>query len=463
MALRTMNSSGQQGSTPYTVAPSAGQAADFTVANSLALLVANGGGTMNISAGSYSESLNWAGTSMGLNIVGEPTASTEFATNYLVTLVGNQVINTTGNILFQNINFEVATGDTITISGTGSPFVEFLNCSITNSGTGNCITFSASGSNATLIHQFVSVTSNSGIAVLVSSMGSFISTQSAYGNTTGTNPVISVTGASVPSFTLGTVVVAGASACVSLSNAAAGFLSFDGFYGSDTTSGVAFNFAAGSSSTTEVASYYDTLSIISSGTNYFATTTSAGIGELSLNYAAIEPGGTILVDPNITKLFSSIPLPAQYPLVNGGLLIGNATNGWPTLGTLTAGTGVTITNGAGSITIATTGTGFTWNSVSASQAMAVNNGYIVASGALNLALPPVSSVGAEVAVMLDEGTSWTITQGAGQQIQLGSESTTLGAGGSLASNAIGDTVTLVCTVANSRWVAQSTMGNITIV
>ena len=39
---------------------------------------------------------------------------------------------------------------------------------------------------------------------------------------------------------------------------------------------------------------------------------------------------------------------------NGQLLIGNATTGIPTLATLTAGTGVTITNGAGSISIAAT-------------------------------------------------------------------------------------------------------------
>ena len=37
---------------------------------------------------------------------------------------------------------------------------------------------------------------------------------------------------------------------------------------------------------------------------------------------------------------------------NGQLLIGNATNGYPSVATLTAGTGMTITNGAGTITLA---------------------------------------------------------------------------------------------------------------
>ena len=39
---------------------------------------------------------------------------------------------------------------------------------------------------------------------------------------------------------------------------------------------------------------------------------------------------------------------------NGQLLIGNATNGYPSVATLTAGSGITITNGAGSITLAAT-------------------------------------------------------------------------------------------------------------
>ena len=66
-------------------------------------------------------------------------------------------------------------------------------------------------------------------------------------------------------------------------------------------------------------------------------------------------GGTGL--SSITKgsiLYASLDdtLAASTPMsTNGQLLIGNATNGYPSVATLTAGTGVTITNGAGSITI----------------------------------------------------------------------------------------------------------------
>src|ERR1700722_9035817 len=60
---------------------------------------------------------------------------------------------------------------------------------------------------------------------------------------------------------------------------------------------------------------------------------------------------------------------------NGQLPIGSA-GADPVLAALTAGTGITITNGAGSITIAGSGGGLTWTDVTGtSQAMAINNGY----------------------------------------------------------------------------------------
>ncbi|MGL5626524.1 MAG: hypothetical protein ACRDDW_03260, partial [Candidatus Rhabdochlamydia sp.] len=104
-----------------------------------------------------------------------------------------------------------------------------------------------------------------------------------------------------------------------------------------------------------------------------------------------------------------------------------------------------------------------WQVISASQALASNNGYIITGGAVSLSLPATSVVGDTVIVVLDTGTSWSITQTGSQQVRLGSSITTSGSGGSLASNAAGDTITLVCTSANTRWVAYATMGNITVV
>lgn len=108
---------------------------------------------------------------------------------------------------------------------------------------------------------------------------------------------------------------------------------------------------------------------------------------------------------------------------------------------------------------------FTWNNITASQALAVNNGYFCVSpgGAISLSLPATSSVGQVIEVSLNGATSFTITQAANQQISLGNVNTTLGVGGSLASTQQGDTIKLVCRTANLLWVVTSVIGNPTIV
>jgi hypothetical protein len=126
----------------------------------------------------------------------------------------------------------------------------------------------------------------------------------------------------------------------------------------------------------------------------------------------------------------------------------------------------TVTSGAGNtITITVSGSGMTWSTISANQTLAVDNGYFCTGGAaLSLALPAVSAVGDMITVVLDGSTSWTITQpNAATRIRIGNSQTTLGVGGSLASTAQGDTVTLVCETANARWAVTSFVGNITIV
>lgn len=156
-------------------------------------------------------------------------------------------------------------------------------------------------------------------------------------------------------------------------------------------------------------------------------------------------------------------VPQLLALTDGQIIIGS-TAGAPAAGTLTSGTGISIVNGSNAITINSTG-GLTWTAISANQTLSVNNGYICVSpgGALSLALPAVAAVGSEIEVTLDGATSWTVTQGAGQQIRLGNVQTTSGAGGSLASTAQGNTIRMVCSVANNKWNILSSIGNITVV
>lgn len=187
-------------------------------------------------------------------------------------------------------------------------------------------------------------------------------------------------------------------------------------------------------------------------------------------------GGTLVVSNGGT---------GQATLTNHGLLVGAgtaaitqlgvATNGQlpigsvgadPVLATLTAGTGISISNGAGTITIATTGpASFTWSVITVNQTAAVNNGYICnKAGTLALLLPAASVVGDELEVTgINTALGWQITQAAGQQIFFGNTQTTAGGGGTLTSSATRDSIRMVCIVANLTWQVLSSVGNITVV
>ncbi|MBS3903738.1 MAG: hypothetical protein KGZ39_00245 [Simkania sp.] len=196
------------------------------------------------------------------------------------------------------------------------------------------------------------------------------------------------------------------------------------------------------------------------------------IGAGGFIYANIEAGGSAATvnatvsQQGLTSLSGNLSFDGGTTTIDtdGQLIIG-MTGDVPQISTLTAGTGIGIVNGAGSITVNSVGGGLTWSVIGASQTLAVNNGYMCTSGgALSLALPATSAVGDTIEVNLDGSTSWTITQpNAGTQIRLGNSETTLGVGGSLASTASGDWVQLTCETANARWMACAKSGNITIV
>lgn len=132
------------------------------------------------------------------------------------------------------------------------------------------------------------------------------------------------------------------------------------------------------------------------------------------------------------------------------------------------GDGVDITTagnpGTHTLTISLVGTTATWTRISASQTLQVSHGYICISpgGNLSLLLPPAAPVGSIVEVTLQGATSFTVTQGAGQQIFLGMQSTALGVFGSLSSTSQGDSIRMVCTTTNLTWQVLSSMGNPTL-
>lgn len=126
--------------------------------------------------------------------------------------------------------------------------------------------------------------------------------------------------------------------------------------------------------------------------------------------------------------------------------------------------GVNVAGNAGThtLTISFSGTVFTWSVIVADQTVANGNGYFCnGASTLELTLPAVSNVGDTFKVAAMNANGWKIIQGAGQYIQYGNQTTTVGAGGTLATTQIGDTAEFVCHVANTGWfVTPGTVGNL---
>lgn len=120
---------------------------------------------------------------------------------------------------------------------------------------------------------------------------------------------------------------------------------------------------------------------------------------------------------------------------------------------LTAGAGISIAQSSGTITISSTAASADFIVVSGtSQAMLSNNTYQANNASLvTLTLPATSNLGDRIMVTGFGAGGWTIAQGSGQQIIMGNQSSTLGAGGSLSSVNQYDGIDLVCVVANTTW------------
>ena len=150
-------------------------------------------------------------------------------------------------------------------------------------------------------------------------------------------------------------------------------------------------------------------------------------------------------------------------MVDGDLVIGS-TGVDPVITQLTAGAGIAIASGAGTITIAATGSGLAYVEVTAAtQAMAVETCYGTNRGAgVTCTLPAAAAVGSVMEIVGILGLA-AINQNAGQQIHFGAVSTTAGAGGSATMTNAHDCVTLRCVVVNAEWVVQAMVGNWVIV
>jgi hypothetical protein len=131
------------------------------------------------------------------------------------------------------------------------------------------------------------------------------------------------------------------------------------------------------------------------------------------------------------------------------------------------------TSGATNLTLPTSGTLATtaqlvdmpFSAVTTATQMVVNNRYAATSGATPVAFSlPASPTGGDIVKIIGAaGGGWSIAQIGGQQIKIGSASTTAGATGSVASTNGQDNLELTF-ISGSLWVADTGyIGNLTVV
>ena len=152
-------------------------------------------------------------------------------------------------------------------------------------------------------------------------------------------------------------------------------------------------------------------------------------------------------------------------LTLGGQAFMGSTGNNPVATTLTAGVGISITNGAGTITISGSGSSGWVDQTTGTVTMTTNTGYTSDDGAslVTFTLPTTSSIGDQVEINGKGAGLYTIAQASGQQIHFGNIASTSGSGGSVSSTLQYDCIKLRCIVANTIWVVVSSIGNFTIV
>jgi hypothetical protein len=165
-------------------------------------------------------------------------------------------------------------------------------------------------------------------------------------------------------------------------------------------------------------------------------------------------------------IFQGTSTPTYQLLTNGQILIGS-TGLDPVAATLSAGTGISISNGAGTVTINSSGAGFTWNDVTGTSAtLAVNNGYVANNaGLVTLTLPATAVLGDTIKIQGKGAGGWSIAQNANQAIHVGNVVSTTGVAGSVASSNLWDAIEIVCVTAGAStiWATSHAVGNLTIV
>jgi hypothetical protein len=101
---------------------------------------------------------------------------------------------------------------------------------------------------------------------------------------------------------------------------------------------------------------------------------------------------------------------------------------------------------------------------STTQTIVTDTNYIAdAATLLTFTLPATAQVGTKISIMGSGVGMWKVAQNALQNIRVATGISTTGTGGYIAASNRYDCIELVCTVANTSWVATSVVGSITVV
>jgi len=231
---------------------------------------------------------------------------------------------------------------------------------------------------------------------------------------------------------------------------------------SATTTGLAWSTAAYPSTAASAGTI-----IRADGTNWVAST-STFANTYAINsflFASAANAITALAPANRAVMTSGATgVPVMTALATDGQLIIGSTAGAPAAATLTAGAGISIANASNAITISVAGGGLAVVTIAGtSQAAAVNTMYIALNaGQTTVTLPAVCAVGETVSVVGSGANTggWIIQLPAADTAMYNGTATT--AAGTLTSSAAaGQTIELVCDVANTSWVVVDTV-NITL-